>query len=47
MPAAMVDAKTANFDAVLAASEIQSDGLLMLLFLGDRDTALGRSWCPG
>ncbi|CAM6100378.1 unnamed protein product [Calypogeia fissa] len=46
MPAAMVDATMANFEATLVVSEVQGQGLLLLLFLGDRDTALGRSWCP-
>ncbi|CAM6114657.1 unnamed protein product [Calypogeia fissa] len=47
MPAAMVDATMANFEAMLAVSEVQGQGLLLLLFLGDRDTAMGGSWCPG
>ncbi|CAM6100375.1 unnamed protein product [Calypogeia fissa] len=43
----MVDSTMANFEAMLVVSEVQGQGLLLLLFLGERDTAMGGSWCPG
>ncbi|KAG6554165.1 hypothetical protein Mapa_004081 [Marchantia paleacea] len=46
MPAAMVDTGFDKFDAVLKAAEVQGSGPLLLLFLADRDSALGKSWCP-
>ncbi|KAL3695819.1 hypothetical protein R1sor_009895 [Riccia sorocarpa] len=46
MPGAMIDADFNNFDSVLKAAEVQGAGTLLLLFLANRDSALGKSWCP-
>lgn len=46
MPAAMVDAHVEDFEKVLKLAEVQGPGLLLLLFLGDRDPSIGHSWCP-
>ncbi|KAL2642493.1 hypothetical protein R1flu_010080 [Riccia fluitans] len=46
MPGAMVDADYDKFDSVLKTAEVQGVGTLLLLFLANRDSSLGKSWCP-
>ncbi|KAH7302335.1 hypothetical protein KP509_23G067900 [Ceratopteris richardii] len=42
----MLDADLDNFESVLSTAEAQGSGPLFLLFLANRDPAIGHSWCP-
>lgn len=46
MPAAVVDTQVHDFDTALKTAELQGPGILLLLFLGDRISSVGKSWCP-